>query len=183
MKKFFCIFVITLLSISLQAHAQHLKFMGVPLNGTITQFHNKIQTKGMKHDKLRSQHSGADCRVFYGDFAGEKALLYVYYDKNTKVVWRAKVVIEYPTEAICLRNYRDIKQMLLTKYKKFSVSSDYTQDGYDALDIEVGDAEFSYLGNVDLYVGSFDYTSYSLFVCYTDYINEKLHTDNKMKDL
>ena len=72
---------------------QHMKFMGIPLDGTITTFTTKLQAKGVKISPNNSK-SGAGCRWFVGSFFGQSAEIYVYYNPTTKIVYRAKAVIE-----------------------------------------------------------------------------------------
>lgn len=42
---------IVLVCFCIVAHAAHLKFMGIPITGTITAFQSKLQTKGCKISK------------------------------------------------------------------------------------------------------------------------------------
>ena len=180
MRKLYCFIIIAILSISVPVHAQHLKFMEIPLNGTITQFQEKLKAKGMKYDKLSSQFP-AGARFFNGVFAGDKARLIVYYDAKTKIVWRAKVIIDYPTKEIWKRKYSEMREILLKKYGYSSEYYDGEQDGEDAFELYVCDPKGKTLGRINLYFGKFDY-NYSLFICYTDEQNEEHNDNSKMRD-
>lgn len=59
----------------------HLKFMGIPITGTITQFQAKLKTKGVVIDTKESSKVNVGIRVFKGDFVGQKSRFYVYYSK------------------------------------------------------------------------------------------------------
>ena len=78
---------------------QHLKFMGIPIDGSITNFQNKLIAKGFKYDKVGSQNLEGPTRIFKGLFAGETSWIYVYYDKEQKFVYRVKVVIQRDSES------------------------------------------------------------------------------------
>ncbi|MBO5272415.1 MAG: hypothetical protein J6B30_06335 [Muribaculaceae bacterium] len=54
--------------------------MGIPINGSITNFQNKLIAKGFKYDKAGSMALETPTRIFKGQFAGETAQLFVYYD-------------------------------------------------------------------------------------------------------
>ena len=54
MKKSLIILIVGILSMFVPAQAEHLKFMGIPLTGTITQFQQKLATKGVTHNKRAS---------------------------------------------------------------------------------------------------------------------------------
>ena len=43
-----CLFAFPILSVA--QSQEHLKFMGIPLDGTITQFQAKLQAKGVNYD-------------------------------------------------------------------------------------------------------------------------------------
>ena len=181
MRKFYCLIIIAILSISVPVHAQHLKFMEIPLNGTITQFQEKLKAKGMRYDKFTSQHFPEGSRFFDGVFAGEKARLIVYYDIKTKIVWRAKVTIDYSTKEIWQRKYSEMREILLKKYGYDSEYYDGEQDGYDAFELYVRDTKGKTLGRINLYFGMFDY-KYTLFICYTDEQNEEQNNNSIMRD-
>ena len=99
MKKSIILLVISILAFCSPVQAHHLKFMCIPLNGTITQFQQKLTAKGVKHNKQTSQMIPAGVRAFNGTFAGEKADIYVYYNLSSKVVYRAKAVAGYYTDS------------------------------------------------------------------------------------
>lgn len=69
MKKF--IFVWLFAFVSMLCHAQnlteHLSFMGIPINGTITQFQAKLQGKGCVVDRALSSQLTVGCHGFKGE--------------------------------------------------------------------------------------------------------------------
>lgn len=58
MKKSFLVIIVFALVFTLAAHSQeqpHMKFMGIPLTGTITQFQAKLAAKGVAYDPTTSR--------------------------------------------------------------------------------------------------------------------------------
>lgn len=189
MKKSIILLIISIVALCCPMQAQHLKFMGIPLTGTITQFQNKLQAKGVKYDKKTSQRAPSGVRAFNGTFAGEKADIYVYYDQSSKVVYRAKAVITYPTETICDSHYNDFKSLLSSKYPDAYCEEGY-QDEHESYLYVVsseGSGELRDIhGMIGIYVSKdniFDYFERSLHIDYTDYLNSMGNVDSKMKDL
>ena len=116
MKRILSFFVMLVLTLGVMAQTQHMKFMGIPLDGTISAFHQKLVAKGCKHDVEVSNALGAGSRVFIGTFFGEKADIHVYYNAKTKVVYRAKACIERSSEDDIFRKYNEVKSALEEKY-------------------------------------------------------------------
>ena len=97
------------MSMCIQAQTEHLKFMGIPLTGSITAFQEKLKAKGIEYDAEGSRQIKVGCRCFKGSFSGEKANFYVYYNEKTKIVYRAKAVIT------CLSKEKGEGQMIVNK--------------------------------------------------------------------
>ena len=69
----------------------HLKFVGIPIDGTITQFQTKLSTKGFKHNKAESANAPVGQRVFNGLFRSRNAELTVFYNRKTLIVYKVEV--------------------------------------------------------------------------------------------
>jgi len=91
MKKFVAIFLFML---SVCANAQHMKFLGIPLDGTINSFHEKLVAKGYKPDTQYNAQCAPGGRLFLGTFFGKEAAIHTYYNPKTKIIYRAKACIE-----------------------------------------------------------------------------------------
>ena len=50
----------------------HIKFMGIPLTGTITQFQAKLVSKGCTYDKATSSSLSNGIKLYNGTFVGNK---------------------------------------------------------------------------------------------------------------
>lgn len=189
MKKSFILLIISIVALCIPVQAQHLKFMGIPLNGTITQFQSKLTAKGVKYDKTLSQDLSAGTRVFDGTFAGEKAKIFVYYDPSTKIVYRAKAAIGCESESICDYKYNELKSLLSSKYMDAYEESGY-QDGHESylfvISQDVGKDLRDLVGTIGIYVSQSDFLypyEYFLQIDYTDYANSNKSEESKMKDL
>lgn len=172
-----------------QAESEHMKFMGIPLTGSITSFQTKLIAKGFKADKELNKTLPIGCRSYDGTFAGNEAQIFVYYDKDSKNVYRAKAVITTTDEDIAEQKYREFESMLQTKYSDAYIDKG-TNDGYDALAINIQNNENTYfIGRVDLFrtdnrISVYNqYPSYNIHIDYHDMTNSRDNLDNKMDDL
>lgn len=123
-----------LMGIFCYAQSEHLKFSGIPIDGTITQFQAKLLKKGYTLDRLISSYFPIGTRAFRGIFIGEKVVLCVYYDSHTKIVYRVKAIIEDLVESIAEQKFQEIKDMLKKKYDN-SYFSDGEKEGRPAFSI------------------------------------------------
>lgn len=169
----------------LPVQAEHLKFMGIPLTGTITQFQQKLAAKGVTHDKKASATVPVGTRFFSGTFAGSKAEIVVWYDADTKIVYGAKAVFDcYSTSSRDLQ-YNDIKNMLSAKYSEELYGTDY-ENGHENYKISIIDDEGNTIGVISLYCsqGEFPYDEiYFVQVEYLDALNYIKNQNSKMNDL
>ena len=167
------------ISVSLSAQSsssQHLKFMGIPINGSITNFQNKLIAKGFKYDQSGSKALDSPTRIFKGQFAGETAELYVYYDRDQKFVYRVKAVIRRNSEEQILPIMRMFRNQLIEKYNASAEEGVY--EGNESYYIPVEN------GWIDLFYSQTLYDiGYSLHLDYWDDSNARKHEKNNMNDL
>lgn len=186
MKRTLLITLCCLFSIMTQAQTEHLKFMGIPLNGSITAFQTKLQSKGIKYNAEGSRQLKVGCRCYKGSFSGEKADFYVYYNEKTKVVYRAKAVITYLSKEKGEERFFSFRSMLNTKYSD-GFANDGEQDGHPSLSIIVPDSKQEKdLGYVGLYITNPPYSFMDevyLHIDYEDVANKKVNEVNNMDDL
>lgn len=95
---------------------QHMKFMGIPLDGTIDNFALKLKAKGVTYDAAKSKTAGQGCRVFNGTFMGEKATINVAYNPKSKMVFSAVVEMQYPTVESAHIPFLNLTESLQQKY-------------------------------------------------------------------
>ena len=106
------------------ANAQHLEFMGIPLNGTIANFQSRLLKKGCRIMKNNSRYP-VGIRGFNGVFAGDKADIFVYYNPKTQIVYQARVAIDCDGDKEEANNlFNRYKDLLYKKYGEVSLTSD-----------------------------------------------------------
>lgn len=95
---------------------QHMKFMGIPIDGTISEFQKKLETKGWKQNIEKSRKAEIGERWFDGIFFGENASMSVDYDPHTKVVYECSSYIFTDKEHIN-DLFKNILSGIKEKYK------------------------------------------------------------------
>lgn len=175
-----------IMAMGMQAQKQeHLKFMGIPLDGTISQFQTKLAAKGIKHDVEGSKLVTGSCRIFEGTFSGDKATFYVYYNSSTRIVYRAKAVVSRPTESMINEKFKEYKDLLTTKYPNV-YGIDGEQEGFTSFMLIPRSSSSDLLGYISLYISksgpSYDET-FNLHIDYEDEVNEKANEAKRLEDL
>ena len=123
---------------------QHMKFMGIPLDGTIDNFALKLKAKGVTYDAAESKAAGKGIRKFCGTFMGEKATFTVFYNYKSKIVFSAVAELYYPTVESAHTPFVNLNDQLQQKYPD-ATCKEYTGPDGDvdgmAMDIfdETGD--------------------------------------------
>lgn len=209
MKKVLLMLLGCLFALAIQAQSEHLKFMGIPLDGKINDFQSQLLKKGCTLDNFLMKYGGPKGSRFYeGSFAGNSAKIVVFFNEKTKKVYRAKAIISTYSEDQVKQKYFEMKSMLMDKY---NVQYRFRQKYGEALnDSVIGDLKwyfedtegkyeftsfmvigvevFERIGNIDLYVrereSSIGYrTEYDLHVDYIDKENNLADQDERMDDL
>lgn len=180
MKKYLLLILCTLfISVSLSAQSKsnpHLKFMGIPINGSITNFQNKLIAKGFKYDKVTSKAIEGPTRYYDGQFAGETAQLIVYYDRDQKFVYRVKVIIDRSESEQIISLMDKYKYQMEEKYR--ATASVGTYEEWIAYNFSLNN------GAIDLYCCKNTYIlGYALHIDYWDFANTQKHEANNMNDL
>lgn len=185
MKKTLLLLLCIIMAMGMQAQTQtqkHLKFMGIPLDGTISQFHSKLLAKGLK---FKADISSRGAREYNGFFSGKDAIIFVYYNTSSKIVYRAKAVIERETENLIKTEYDDFKRLLSAKYKDAYITDD-EKYGYPSCAIIISNLSNDDIGAISLYIskhGSSYDDFYALHIDYQDLANEKANEDKRLEDL
>ena len=107
------LFVFSCIGAMAQNANEHLKFMGIPINGTLESFTQKLVAK-----KIKSIQAAEGVGLFNGTFAGKNDCnIFVATVPNRNIV--SKVVVCLPpreTWAWLESDYNQFKQMLTSKY-------------------------------------------------------------------
>lgn len=187
MKKSLFIILICLMSTVCEAQTnEHMKFLGIPLTGSIANFQVKLQAKGIQYDKTTSKQIGAGCRAFKGTFAGETATFYVYYNERTKIVYRAKAVIMCSNRHNAEQKFEKFQTMLTNKYET-GISQKGVQEGYPSFSLAVPNRNLDdTLGYVGMYMTDLGYSFLDdvyLHIDYEDAANTSNNQSRNMDDL
>lgn len=177
------LFCITSMIAFSQSEGTHLKFMGIELDGTINEFQEKLLKKGLTIDP-DSKLLPNGVRLYKGSFSGEEAQIVVFYNPQSKTVYRAKAIIT--------RYGKDSIEQLISKFEskldlKYGTDNKYTSgerdDKYNKF------YEYTYEvdnGSIGLMIVAGDglrYREYYLHVDYHDSFNDLMNTFDEMDDL
>ena len=139
MKKIISVLCVFCLCMAVSAQ-QHLKFMGIPLDGTVDNFALKLKAKGVTYDAAESKLADAGTRIFYGKFMGEKARFIVFYNYKSKIVFSAAVELNYPTVESAHTPFVNLNDQLQQKYPDATCKEYKGPDGdVDGLAMEIFD--------------------------------------------
>ena len=122
MKRILSIICFLLLFVSAysQNYSGHLKFMGIPINGTITQFQKKLISNGFSYNRTKSTTRPKGQRVFDGEILGTDFVILVHFNTKTNIVYQVEGITDYAhSEDESRRIYNEIKTYLSNKQLKF----------------------------------------------------------------
>ncbi|MCQ2288667.1 MAG: hypothetical protein MJZ74_06175 [Muribaculaceae bacterium] len=175
MKKILCLLAAAVMCAS-AAFAQEnvMKFMGIPMGQTVYKFQAQLVARGMEINNTGNTNSCS--RWLNGTFSGEKALIIVYFDANTKKVYRAKAVIARDDRADAKNLKSEFQDMLSIKYKD-AKKVEGSHDGYSSTRFEVSE-----LGKIDLYMNDTD-RAHNVMLDYWDQTYYEQHLNSRMVDL
>lgn len=178
------LFTLLICALTLSVNAQdHLTVMGIPVDGTITEFTQKLKAKGMKHDIEHSKTLPVGGRLFYGTFFGEEGTtLYVAYNPKTKIVYQVNVCFTLSSSEQCLKLKDRINENLKSKYKeglKETKEYDYFVNVFN----EKTNTTDQLIGAISLVDNYMSNGYYSLTIMYEDYINSVKNTQQMNSNL
>lgn len=169
----------------------HLKFKGVPIDGTKELFVTRMRRKGFKHIDRRD---GMD--ILQGDFAGyNECYIYVATLENQDLV--SRISVRFPDRdqwKYLYGDYKGLKQMLTEKYgkpyectEKFSRYS-LEDDNSRMLDVKLGNCKYISCfkadnGNISLWIENDDMSSCYVVLSYTDKVNGDVIIQQAKNDL
>lgn len=121
MKKLLLFVISCMMVIPVLAQEEHMKFMGIPINGKINNFKRQLEKKGLDF-YAEVEHS----YVFKGYFAGDASQIFVLFDNKTKDVYGVGVNIDCYSENIAKDIYWRYVHNLTYKY-----NAKYTSEIFD----------------------------------------------------
>ena len=117
MKKIISVIFAFCICLSISAK-EHIKFMGIPLDGTIENFALKLKAKGVTYDAALSKKLSPGSKLYKGTFMGENATFLVYFNTKSKVVFGVMVNMSYSSTELAFVPFKNISEQLLKKYPK-----------------------------------------------------------------
>ena len=195
MKRIFIalLFVFSCIGAMAQNANEHLKFMGIPINGTLESFTQKLVDKGLKRE-----HAWDNALLLKGTFAGKSGSgVCVMRVPSRNIVYKVVVCLPSKDTWEWLENdYKEFKEMLTTKYgEPYKCSESFKEGTYVGSDylkisaLKGGECEYysawgSTEGMILLEIFNADGSSDSCVrLTYIDLINGKLADSSKQDDL
>lgn len=181
MRKLFLLSLMLMFSFVLSAQTEHMKFAGIPLNGSIEQFQKKLVAKGFRLNTKMSKMLPVGTRSFVGTFAGKKGNIAVYYDSETKNVYGAKVYYDGLTDDRAKEELDNLRSILSAKYGETSITDGTDKSGRATFTVDTGlGSIYCYLMTDDtMLTYPFNWLTHAEF---TDYVNGKNHQSNVSDD-
>ena len=112
MKKYLLLLVMVV-CLSVNAQTDHFKFMGIPIDGNVSSFCQKLKEKGFSKDK----EDAPNAYCFTGKFYGEDANVQVDYTHDSHTVYSVTVYIIKRTALALYPIQRDYLKAVEDKYK------------------------------------------------------------------
>lgn len=194
MKKMMLSLVLTLLSLTLYAQTEspHLSFKGVPIDGTLSEYVQKMKQKGF--DYMGTEDGIA---ILTGDFAAYKGCtIGVSTLKQKDLV--SKIIVFFPdcdTWAPLSRNYFLLKEMLTEKYgepanviEKFQGYSEPKDDASRMTKVQIDQCKYittfkTPKGEIQLSISHKGIMKCFVVLTYEDGINSDIIRAKAMEDL
>lgn len=154
MKRILLTLALSLIMVGVYAQ-EHLSFKGIPIEGTMSSFCQKLKSKG-----FTAMGSQNNIRIFSGDFTGREATVGVISTDNGQDVFGVVVLLPASGEWNTLVNTYDYYKDLYTrKYGKASISKEKNpahSDSNTALMAEVHQGTVVYASAWDVAGGSIE---------------------------
>ena len=128
MKKIISVLCALCLCMAVSAQ-QHMKFMGIPLDGTIDNFALKLKAKGITYDAAKSRALGPGGKIYNGTFMGEKATFMVFFNAKSRIVFGVSVELSYSSVKLARVPFTNIAEQLLKKYTNAEYGANKDSNG------------------------------------------------------
>ena len=115
-KSLLLLMLVSLLALTSFAQTEHMKFMGIPIDGSLKSFCSQLKKKGFDRDPYETRRK--DSRIYIGEFAGHNSKVFVYSDAKSNNVHSVIVNIPSYEEDVALSIYNNLRQMLIEKYSE-----------------------------------------------------------------
>ena len=165
-----------LVTVSLSAQTEHVRFLDVPLDGTIQQFQKELAAKGCRYDSATSAQLPKGIKAFKGSYANHDASMIIYHDETSGVVYQAMATISCYGEEVCESLFIEMNNQLQAQYGTL-LSTKSIQYDHDSYGYTIMSNNREVIGVVGIFVTKDENTTdgYSVRVQYTDTANMRKH--------
>lgn len=170
------------LMLTITCHAQHMKFLGIPIDGTINQFTQKLSTKGIKVHPNNARDSGIANRIFYGQFMNKQAEILVWFNPKTKIVHTVKVILYGKSYEETKQMYDDVSEVIKNKYNVQSTETGKLTDGTETYDYTIQNDSKKAIGWIIL-AKEYKHGNDWLSIFYRDAVNFEKDEASKYDDI
>ena len=182
--KHILVFILALLvALNLSAQTEHVRFLGIPLDGTIQQFQESLVANGCSLDQKTSELLPKGMCALRGSYAEHDALMIVLYDETADVVYQAKAIITCQGEETSDSVFNVINQQLQLEYGTL-LSTKSIQYGHESYGYTILSKERVVVGDIGLFMTR-DENNPNVFlvqVQYTDTANLRVHERQQSDD-
>ncbi|MCQ2285059.1 MAG: hypothetical protein MJZ57_09180 [Bacteroidales bacterium] len=191
MKKFFMLCVAVLAAVNVFSQSQHLSFKGVPIDGTLKSYTQKMVEKGFVY---KGTQDGVT--ILSGDFAGYKNCMVAVstLKGNDLVNMIAVLFTPYDTWSAVNNEYENLKDMLTEKYgtpdMKEEVFTSYVGESDDLKMLNIKSGEYKWFttfstpnGDIELSIVNAEYTRARVMLRYFDKQNSEKVRQAAIDDL
>ena len=182
--KHILVFILALLvAINLSAQTEHVRFLGIPLDGTIQHFQDSLTANGCSLDPKTSDLLPKGMRAFKGGYSEYDALMIILYDETADVVYQVKAIITCQGEETSDSVFNVINQQLQSEYGTL-LSTKSIQYGHESYGYTILSKERVVVGDIGLFMTR-DENNPNVFlvqVQYTDTANLRVHERQQSDD-
>ena len=188
MKKSLLALIVMFFAITCMAD-EHLKFKGIPIEGSMKSFCQKLETKGFS-----KAVSDANSTIFRGDFAGSNATIGVVSDDDGENVSSVIVMFDGSDEwKVLLNTYNYYKDLYTRKYgdpTEVIEDNPARSDSNTALMAEVNNRTVVWgclwelpAGEIDINIEKADFYTGWVVIRYRDFQNEEAKIQKYLEDI
>lgn len=128
MKKIIVTLMLSLFCMIVQGQT-HMKFMGIPMNGSVELFTQKLKAKGLTCDVAKTKASPSGVKIYKGLFMGEDSEFMIFFNPKDKNVFAVEVSMDYSSLELAETPFTNIFNQLKEKYSKAVVTVLKDSDG------------------------------------------------------
>lgn len=121
MKKTIVTLMLSLFCMIVQGQT-HMKFMGIPMNGSVELFTQKLKAKGLTCDVAKTKASPSGVKIYKGLFMGEDSEFMIFFNPKDKNVFAVEVSMDYSSLDLVTIPFENIFKQLKEKYSKAVVT-------------------------------------------------------------